>query len=407
LGEFWKTNGKEVRVATREELMRDDLFAGFSEMSYSPAIARLYDVTHPVGRAMASFHTQLNSLFGFMNSKWKVNGHYNASESRDLLDLIEQISSTRVGLKQIGVTLEIRDDYRRVFDDVVRFLGRSGGSSIPSDFAGIKVVEYEPVFSSSETEIQLADSRQRVQPKMIGEGAFAIVYSYVDPEYEKKFAIKRAKTAIDEKELARFRQEFDILHGLNFPYLLEVYRYNEGRNDYTMEFCDSTLEAFVVARNDKLPFCSRRRMALQFLYALNYLHSKRILHRDISLRNILVKVHDSGAATVKLSDFGLAKEPDSGLTKTDSETKGSIIDPALTSFKDYAVINEIYPVGYVLSFIFSGRKDLNATRGAVRSIVDKCVTHDTAGRYPDIRSIIQDVEQLTPDATDARTTPPA
>ncbi len=395
-------------MATREELMRDDLFARFNEMSYEPSIARLYDVTNSVGRAMASFHTQLNSLFDFMNTKAKVNGHYNANESRELLDLIERIKSTQAGLKQIGITLEIRDDYQRVLDEVTQFLGRSGGSPIPESFAGIAVVEYEPVFTSSETEIQLTDTRQRVQPKMVGEGAYAIVYSYVDPEYDKKFAIKRAKTSIDAKELQRFRQEFDILHSLNFPYVLEVYRYNEARNDYSMEFCDSTLEAFIAARNTSLPFGSRRRIALQFLYALNYLHNtKRILHRDISLRNILVKVHDSGAATVKLSDFGLAKEPNSGLTQTDSETKGSIIDPALTSFKDYAVINEIYPVGYVLSFIFSGRKDLNATSGAVRAIVDKCVTHDVASRYPTVRSIIEDIEALVPPVMDAQASPPA
>lgn len=59
--------------------------------------------------------------------------------------------------------------------------------------------------------------------------------------------------------------------------------------------------------------------------------------------HILVKVHDEGAATVKLSDFGLAKNADSQMTHTDSEMRGSIIDPALQNFKSYAVINEIYP----------------------------------------------------------------
>jgi tRNA A-37 threonylcarbamoyl transferase component Bud32 len=387
--------------------MRDDLFARFDQLAYTPAIARLYDVGHPVGRAMAAFHSQLNGLFDFMNSKAKINGHYNANESRELLDLIEEIGSTKASLRRIGITLELRDDYAEVLKTVQPFLSRSGGSGIPDDFTAIELIEYEPVFTSSETEILLAAARQRVQPKMVGEGAFAIVYSYTDPEYDKKFAIKRAKSGIDAKELERFRQEFRILRSLNFPYVLEVYRYNEARDDYTMEFCETTLEAFVRGRNSSLPFGSRRRIALQLLYGLNYLHSKRILHRDLSLRNILIKVHDSGAATVKLSDFGLAKEPGSELTRTDSETKGSIIDPALQSFKDYAVINEIYPVGAILSFVFSGRRDLNATVGPVRKIVDRCVTHDLAARYPDVRTVIQDVERLTPDTEDAGTRPPS
>lgn len=394
-------------MATPEELMRADLFARFGQMPVGEAIARLYDVSKPVGQVMAHLHERLNTLFTFMNTKVRINHHYNADQSRELLDLIEEVKSTQAALKRIGITLTLRDDYQANLDYAASFLTRSGGSTIPDDFTGINVVEYEPMFTSSETEVELADRRQRVQPKMIGEGAFAHVYSYTDPEYDKKFAIKRAKSNLDPKELVRFRQEFDILHGLNFPYILEVYRYNDERNDYTMEFCDGTLEVFISANNAHLKFGPRRRIALQFLYALNYLHGRRILHRDISLRNILVKAHDGGAVTVKLSDFGLAKDAESQLTQTDSETRGSIIDPALRSFKTYAVINEIYPIGHVISFIFSGRKNLDATSGPVRTIVDKCVTHDVTARYQDAISIVRDVEALTSDSTGSATQPPA
>jgi tRNA A-37 threonylcarbamoyl transferase component Bud32 len=394
-------------VPTPEELMRSDLFARFGAMPVGDSISRVYDVANPVGRAMANLHGRLNGLFDFMNEKAQVNHHYNADPSRELLDLITEIRSIQDGLKRIGITLQLRDDYQGVLDHVSSFLTRSGGSPIPDDFTGIVVVEYEPVFTSSETEIELTERRQRVQPKIIGEGAFANVFSYADPEYGKKFAIKRAKSGLDVKELQRFRQEFEILHALNFPYVLEVYRYNDDRNDYTMEFCDSTVEVYIATRNPNLLFGPRRRIALQFLYGLNYLHRKGILHRDISLRNILVKVHDEGAATVKLSDFGLAKDVDSQMTQTDSEMRGSIIDPALQSFKAYAVINEIYPIGHILSFIFSGRKNLDATTGAVRAIVNRCVTHDLAARYQDVRTIIHDVEGLESGATSATQGAPA
>lgn len=394
-------------MPTPEELMRSDLFARFGAMPVGDSISRVYDVANPVGRAMAYLHGRLNGLFDFMNEKAQVNHHYNADPSRELLDLITEIRSIQDGLKRIGITLQLRDDYQGVLDYVSSFLTRSGGSPIPDDFTGIVVVEYEPVFTSSETEIELAERRQRVQPKIVGEGAFANVFSYADPEYGKKFAIKRAKSGLDVKELQRFRKEFEILHALNFPYVLEVYRYNDDRNDYTMEFCDSTVEAYIATRNPNLLFGPRRRIALQFLYGLNYLHRKGILHRDISLRNILVKVHDEGAATVKLSDFGLAKDVDSQMTQTDSEMRGSIIDPALPSFKAYAVINEIYPIGHILSFIFSGRKNLDATTGAVRAIVNRCVTHDLAARYQDVRTIIHDVEALESGATSATQGAPA
>ncbi len=387
--------------------MRADLFARFEAMVVNDSIARLYDVSNPVGRAMANLHGRLNGLFDFMNEKARVNHHFNADPSRDLLDLIGEVRSTQAALKRIGISLALRDDYQSVLAYVSSFLTRSGGSSIPDDFNEISLVEYEPVFTSSVTDLELAERRQRVQPKMVGEGAFANVFSYTDPEYGKKFAIKRAKPGLGAKELERFRQEFEMLHALNFPYVLEVYRYNDDRNDYTMEFCDSTVEAYITVRNPTLPFGARRRIALQFLYGLNYLHRKGILHRDISLRNILVKVHDEGAATVKLSDFGLAKDGGSNMTQTDSEMRGSIIDPALQSFKSYAVINEIYPIGHILSFIFSGRKNLDATTGKVREIVNRCVTHDLTLRYQDVRAIIRDVEALETGANSAAQGVPA
>lgn len=387
--------------------MRSDLFSQFLTLDVDPAIARLYHVADPVGRASAHFHGALNGLFVFMNNKSKTNKHFNAAESRELIDLIEQIRSTQAALKEVGVNLELRDDYEKITQSVEPFLLPSGGSAIPDDFQNITIVKYEPVFFSSETEIVLADHRQRVPIRMVGEGAFAIVYRYTDVEYGKTFAIKRAKKGLSAKELLRFRREFEILYNLSFPYILEAYRYNEERADYTMEFCDSTLEAYIEARNDRLSFEHRRRIALQFLYALNYLHRKDILHRDISRRNILVKIYDEGAAIIKLSDFGLAKDVNEQITRSDSETRGSIIDPTLHSFKRYGVINEVYPIGHVLSFIFSGRKSLNGTTGPVRAIVDKCVTHDLPARYQDVLAIIRDVESLKPDMTGSTKPPPA
>ncbi len=381
-------------MANPADLLREDLFRRFSEMPVGPEIARIYDTANPIGRAMAHFHERLNGLFLFMNKKATINSHYNANESRELLDLVDEINTVQSKLKRIGIIVEIRDDYRGILNYVSGFLARSGGSTIPNDFRAITVAEYEPVFTSSETGIELADRRARVQTKMIGEGSFALVFSYRDPEYGKKFAIKRARPTLSPQELLRFRQEFDILKRLSFPYILEVYRYSEERNDYTMEHCDSTLEKYIGAQSARLQFGTRRRIALQVLFALNYLHDRAILHRDISLRNILIKRYDAGAVVVKLSDFGLAKDQQTPMTKTNSETKGAIVDPTLESFKAYAIINEIYPVGCILSFIFSGRMNLDATTGEIRTIVDKCVTLDLRARYSSVRPIIRDIEAL-------------
>jgi serine/threonine protein kinase len=60
---------------------------------------------------------------------------------------------------------------------------------------------------------------------------------------------------------------------LSFPYILDVYQYDSARNEYRMEFCEDTLRSFIARRKNNLSFPSRKRIALQFLYAISYLHS--------------------------------------------------------------------------------------------------------------------------------------
>jgi eukaryotic-like serine/threonine-protein kinase len=73
------------------------------------------------------------------------------------------------------------------------------------------------------------------------------------------------------------------------------------------KYCDATLGQYIASNNAKLSFGTRKRVALQFLYGLNYLHSKGHLHRDVSYGNVLVKRYDGVAVVVKLSDFGLLR----------------------------------------------------------------------------------------------------
>ncbi|MGW6354624.1 protein kinase domain-containing protein [Streptomyces sp. NPDC055092] len=85
-----------------------------------------------------------------------------------------------------------------------------------------------------------------------------------------------------------------------------------------------------------MPFSSRKRIALQFLYGVNYIHSEGLLHRDVSLQNVLVKAFNGGAVLVKLSDFGLAKDKNSEYTRTKTEMRGTYRDPLLASFRSTA-----------------------------------------------------------------------
>jgi hypothetical protein len=94
----------------------------------------------------AYFHENLNRLFNFMNDKSKSNHHYNAAQSRELLDLIESINSLSSSLKSEGVIININDEYAKTLAKCDDFLASTQGSTIPDDFKRINIIKYEPVF---------------------------------------------------------------------------------------------------------------------------------------------------------------------------------------------------------------------------------------------------------------------
>ena len=137
---------------------------------------------------------------------------------------------------------------------------------------------------------------------------------------------------------------------------------------------------------------ARRKMAMQFLYAMNFLHKHGVCHRDLSYGNVLVHTYNE-AFMVEVSDFGLAKERGSDLTSTGSSMKGSIIDPALKSFRDFKPVNDIYSIGFILNYILTGKENL-VTDGSRRgSIIQKCSATNSADRYQTVRDIIEDMKR--------------
>ncbi|GGQ96977.1 hypothetical protein GCM10010267_69020 [Streptomyces griseorubens] len=390
-------------MANPTELMLADLSQRYADMNVSNAFLRLYESDVRFGRPFASLHERLNGHFESINDRAETTGHYWAEQSREMLALIREVNNFLQSLKHAGLDVRLAESYTAAMESCHSWLVRSGGSPIPDDFKQIEIIKYAPVFSRPDTEIKLKKSTERNKLQLIGEGSYAKVFSFTDPDYGIKFALKRANKDLEERDLYRFRKEFEILKELSFPYIVQVFQFDETRNEYKMEFCESTLRNYIKKRNNQLPFSSRKRIALQFLYGINYIHSKNLLHRDVSLQNVLVKTFDGGAVLVKLSDFGLVKDRNSEYTRTKTEMRGTIRDPLLASFKEYDVCNEIYAIGWVLSYIFTGREALMSQTTAPSQIVRKCTAHDVTDRYQSVRELIGDVEKLeaTPTAKDS------
>lgn len=166
------------------------------------------------------------------------------------------------------------------------------------------------------------------------------MYSYIDPNYNIKIALKRA-LKLSPKELERFKKEFETLKELNSPYIVKVYSYEEKKHEYIMECMDENVYDYIRKNNSKFYLEYRKNIIRQICKGLSYIHNKSLLHRDISLTNVFVKKYDD-ITVVKIGDFGLVKLPNSTLTSSGTEFKGSLNDPDLINigFDKYEMIHE-------------------------------------------------------------------
>ena len=160
--------------------------------------------------------------------------------------------------------------------------------------------------------------------KCLGKGAFGEVYLTSRQGGKQKYATKK----IDKKFVSRPKakkyldNEILILKEVDHPNIIKLYEVKETTQYFylIMELCNGgslsdRLEEHI--KKYKRPFSEETVQYLmkQIMSAINYLHLKNILHRDIKLDNILVNFDNDEdkrnnnmlKAKVKIIDFGFAR----------------------------------------------------------------------------------------------------
>lgn len=371
----------------RELLLCSQINAEYSDLYKSFRNQKLREI-------LMTLHHDLVGLFRTMNERLPTGeheAHFWAEPSRDLIKRIEIIFSLVSSLKETPLAFQIDPYYLDLLTRCRDFLSSSGGSSLPPNMAKVELYYTLPIFLPLSS-ITISHKQQdfTFDLKLIGSGSYANVYKYKDTFYNRPFILKRAKKELTDKEVARFKREFDVMNDLSSPYILEVYCYNPDKNEYIMEYMDYTLDGYIAAHNSTLTIVQRKGIAQQILRAFDYLHSKGHLHRDISPKNILIKEYDD-TLVVKLSDFGLVKIPDSTLTTVNTEFKGYFNDPALVveGFNTYGIVHETYALTRVIYFVMTGKTNTEKTTNQnLRAFVEKGLNPDKIKRFQNIRDMI-------------------
>jgi serine/threonine-protein kinase len=137
----------------------------------------------------------------------------------------------------------------------------------------------------------------------IATGDFATVYRARDRELGREVAIKQIHPHFlrDERQLARFWQEAQLLATLQHPNIITIYDVVRDRGWLILELMRGNLQQ--VARGQPLELRLLRQALMAALNALHFLHRHGVIHGDVKPTNLLVDAQ----GRVKLGDFGLAR----------------------------------------------------------------------------------------------------
>uniref|UniRef100_A0A8C3SG92 non-specific serine/threonine protein kinase n=1 Tax=Chelydra serpentina TaxID=8475 RepID=A0A8C3SG92_CHESE len=150
----------------------------------------------------------------------------------------------------------------------------------------------------------------------LGDGAFGKVYKAKNKETGALAAAKVIETKSDE-ELEDYMVEIEILATCDHQYIVKLLGafYHDSKLWIMIEFCPGgAVDAVMLELDRGLTEPQIQVICRQMLEALVYLHSKKIIHRDLKAGNVLL----TQDGDIKLADFGVSAKNIKTLQRRDS-----------------------------------------------------------------------------------------
>ena len=250
--------------------------------------------------------------------------------------------------------------------------------------------------------------------KLLGKGSFGEVYLSTKKGRKEYFATKKIDRRTADKPSFKkyFDNEIEILSHLNHKNIVKLEGIKRTNSNYyiIMEYINGgglsdCLKKYMDKYKKAFPEEIVQYLMRQIIDGLNYIHSQKIIHRDIKLDNIMVNFNSEQdkeslnmlKSTIKIIDFGFAVKLNGANDLTYSAVGSPMnMDPIiLAKFSKKKDINinigydekaDIWSVGTVCYELLIGKAVFNAT--TMNDLVDKDLLNKTKEKIKNINNDI-------------------
>ena len=201
----------------------------------------------------------------------------------------------------------------------------------------------------------------------LAHGSFGSVFAGINEDDGREVAIKR----IEKTRMNRPEDKREIRNLIALADCEQVVRYSNFLEDeyfsyVVLELMDGNLEEYL---NNTTTEEVGSQICEDVVRGLQFLHSKKILHRDLKPTNILFKFYSEDMVHLKIADFGLSRRMDSSGSSTSvngsrAGTRCWIAPEVLRSNKaGHSYSSDVFACGLVLHYILSVKKHPFAVSG--------------------------------------------